>query len=155
LSLAVGSLVYFAAGRHLYRERPRGLARAPLLGVQVMLMLAGNAVLLLDPALFALVRSPGAVPASVADADGLMGWLTLGLSALAVLAHLGLTHWHEGVRVPGSLGVAAGVLLACTAAHFDAGDWLSYHPLTMAWAGLATLFLAVGWREDRRRWWAA
>jgi hypothetical protein len=160
LSLGVASLIYLAAGRRLYEPRPRGLARAPLLGIQAILMLTGNAVLLLDPALFTLVRWPGGpfdTPPldTVTAADGVMGWLTLGVSALAVLGYLRVTHWHEGSHVLASLGVAAGLMLACTAANFDQGDWLAYHTLMMAWTGVAALFLSVAWRQDRRRWWAA
>src|SRR5262249_17740401 len=134
LSGSVASLLWLAVGGRWYEERPAGIARAPLLSFQLLLALAGNAVLLVNPGFVAVLVSPGERAPSVAEADGLWGWLTLGMSAVLAVAHLRLTGMHGAVNVLGALGVAAGVLAACTAAPWDTeGEWLAYHVLMVGW----------------------
>src|SRR5205085_2502559 len=40
-------------------------------------------------------------------------------------------------------GLFAGVWAACTAARWDAGQWLAYHTLLLAWAAAALALLAA------------
>jgi hypothetical protein len=148
LSGSAAALLWLAANYRVYADRPPGVTATPLLSVQVFLGLAGNAVLLVQPAFLALVWTPGDLPRSVVDADGLAGWLTLGVTAAVAWAQLRLTRMQGGMQVLGSLGLGAGVLAACTAAHWDQGNWLAYHVLMAAWGLQAVLMLgagSVGW----------
>ncbi|MFL5863946.1 MAG: hypothetical protein ACJ780_24775 [Solirubrobacteraceae bacterium] len=74
LSGCLGALLWLAANYRVYADRPPGVTATPLLSVQVFLSLAGNAVLLIQPAFLALLWTPGNLPPSVFDADGLSGW---------------------------------------------------------------------------------
>lgn len=151
LSGSVAALLWLVINRRAYAERPAGIAAAPLLSIQTFVALAGNAVLLVNPALFNLVWYPQDVPAAVADADGLGGWLTLGATAVVAVVQLRVTRMHGGIQVLGSLGLAAGLLAACTAARWDQHDFLAYHVLMAGWALLAACMLLGGWLDVRWR----
>src|SRR5262249_18063627 len=133
LSSCVATLIWMAAGRRLYRERPDGVTGAPLLTVQVLIALIGTAALLVNPALLGLVLSPDNVPDSVIEADGIWGWMTLLAATAVALGHVRLTRMHGGAHIIGSQGMAAGIMAACTAAQWDNGQWLAYHILTLGW----------------------
>src|SRR5262249_37188884 len=108
---AVAALLWLAAWRLLY---PAEGPAAPLLTVQVLLVLAGTAALLAGPAC-ALVAAPGApLDTAIRDAGGRWGWLTV-LLALAPAAWL-FGHRLAGglVHVVGGLAVGVGVLVACS-----------------------------------------
>src|SRR5207248_931517 len=58
--------------------------------------------------------------------------------------------------VLGGLGLAVGVLAACSTAHVDPGDWRAYHVLTLSWAAVGGLLLGGGTvlaRRDGRTPW--
>ncbi len=143
--LSLGALLWLAA-----EGRKTGRAGLPLVGVEVLLALVGNAWLLLDPPLLALIRSPQALPASVRAAGAWDFWLTFGVTALAACVTLHVRRPRFGVHVLGGLGVAFGVLLACTAAWADHGDFLAYHVLLVAWTLQAALLVGAAWWEDQR-----
>src|SRR5262249_908273 len=119
LSSCVATLIWLAAGRRLYRERPAGVAGAPLLTVQVLVALVATAALLINPALLGLVIWPGDLPDSVVKADGVLGWLTLLAATAVAVGHLRLMRMPGGLNVVGSQGMAAAILAACTAANWD------------------------------------
>jgi hypothetical protein len=143
LAAAAVAFVWLLLCRRLYGVRRPDLPAAPLLGLQVILPLAGNAALLVGP-LVLLVRSPGALPPQVPQAGHALGWLALMLAMAAGLGYAGRGLLRSALHLLASLGLALGVLAACTAAHFDGGDFLAYHALTAAWAALGVLFLAGG-----------
>src|SRR5262249_51226262 len=49
------------------------------------------------------------------------------------------------VHVVGAGGLALGVLAACSASWWDAGDWFANHVLMFAWCTLGLVLLATGW----------
>jgi hypothetical protein len=151
LSGSLASLLWVAINYRVYVDRPPGLRGAPLLSVQALLGLAGNAVLLGQPAFLGIIWTPGALPPGVVAADGVAGWATLVLTAVVALVQLRITRMEGAAQVLGSLGLAAGVLLACTAAHWDRGDWLTYHTLTASWGALAVVMLLAGRVRGPRR----
>lgn len=121
----------------------------PLLTVQVILALAGNALVLVGPGV-RLVTHPEAVGAGVAGVGSPLGWLAL----LAALAAAG---WYFGrrARSPADVlclaGLSVGVLAACTAAHLEERMlWIAYHTLTAAWTLTAAAALAVVWLVGHR-----
>src|SRR5262249_27839468 len=68
-----------------------------------------------------------------------------------------------GVHLLCSLGLAASVLLACTAASWDRHDWLTYHVLTASVALVGAITLAASAQARRKQeiaesdpvpWWA-
>jgi hypothetical protein len=144
LSGSLASLLWVAINYRVYADRPPGLKASPLLSVQAFLGLAGNVVLLGQPAFLGIIWTPSELPSSVIAADGLAGWLTLGMTAVVALVQLAITRMKGGAQVLGTLGLGAGVLLACTAAHWDHGDWLAYHTLSVSWGALAVLMLLAG-----------
>src|SRR5207302_11139232 len=95
---------------------------SPLLNVQVALGLAGNVVLLLSPAL-RLVLSPAGWPEvdrdAVLQAGEAAGWLALLAAVAASLWHLRQTVAQTSVHMLCGLGLALGVLLACTAGRWE------------------------------------
>jgi hypothetical protein len=151
LSGSAAVLLWLAINRHEYARRPPGVTAAPLLSLQALIGVVGNAVLLLSPAVVELVWHPEDLPASVAEADGWSGWLTLLATAVVAVVQLRVTRMHGGVQVLGSLGLAAGVLAACTAARWDTHDFLAYHVLMAAWVALAACMLVGGFVDVRWR----
>src|SRR5205807_2569612 len=97
----------------------------PLLDVQVGLCLAGLAALLAWPAAW-LIAQPAPVPEDVWQAGGAAGWAALAATALAALWRL---RGRAGLHALCGLGLALGVLAACSAGRWDRGDWLAYHVL--------------------------
>src|SRR5439155_10291916 len=85
---------------------------------------------------------PGHVAPQVVQAGQPGGWLALLLAVGVGGWYAGRTLAQAGLHVLCGLGLAAGVLAACTAATGDAGRWLSYHTLTASWALLGVVILA-------------
>ena len=137
---AATALLWQAARRFL-GGRPAG---GELLTLQAMLGLFAQALLLLAP-FGLLLLTPGvplpAAPAAVGDPGG---WATLLATAAAALWRLGEVKPHARIHVLGLVGLSAGVLAACAAAPWDAGDWLSFHVLTLVWVSLGFAATAVG-----------
>jgi hypothetical protein len=157
LSTTVLTLIWLLAGRRLYGDEEPSLRRSPLLSLQVLVGLLGNLVLVVNPSLLYLLLHPGANLSEsniVREADGVWGWLTLGLTAVTAVAHWRLTRIQAGVHVMASLGVAAGVMTAFTSSRWDDGNWLSYHVLMFSWLLVGAVILFLGWLESRYRAWA-
>src|SRR5262249_56410467 len=133
IAAALAALGWLVAYRQIYRATPtqRG---APLLAVQVSVLLAGNAVLLLQP-LFLIVRDPANLAPQVAQAGHLGGWLSLLLAVVVGGWYAGRALAQAGPHVLCGLGLAAGVLGACTAAHWGR-QWLTHPTLPSSRAPL-------------------
>ena len=147
---SVVALAWLAVVRRLYGEEPRGLRAAPLLTFQIALGLIGNAVLLGAPA-FWLVTQPNALPPEVGQAGEWRGWLALLLALAASAWHAGRVLARGGVVVFCGLGLALGVLAACSTARVHPGDWRPYHVLMVSWAAIGSGVLALGWGTHRRQ----
>ncbi|MCI0461466.1 MAG: hypothetical protein L0Z62_31330 [Gemmataceae bacterium] len=146
LANAVTALVWLAAYRRLYPDRPPGR----LLHLHVLLGLGGN-VGLLAPPLALLVFNPASLPVSVADAGGWLGWLALIAASVVAAWHLHRAGGNVGLHALCGLGLAAGVLAACTAVEARQSGWVAYHVLTGAWVAVAFVVLVAGWRASRLR----
>src|SRR5207244_1056430 len=139
LAGAGAALLWLAASTRLYGRSRSGPDTAPLLAVQVGLLLLGNAALVVGPAV-SLVAQPHPVLPSVLQAGQLWSWLAL-LATLAVAA------WYAGRALSGAavhllagLGLVGGVLAACSVSAWDReAPWLGYHTLLASWTltGLA------------------
>src|SRR5262249_56217875 len=130
--------------------RTPGLTHTPILTIQIVLGLAGNAALLLNPGLFALISDPNRPSGDLAAADGVMGWLTFALNAVVVCLHLRLTRMRGGAHVLGGLGVAAVILVACTGSNCDDKQhWLRYHVLMLGFVVLGRVIPALRWIQAR------
>lgn len=151
LTTSLAALLWLVAARRIYGEERPQFHEAPLLSFQVLFTILGNVVLLLNPSFLGLLQDPGRLSPEVSAADGIWGWLTFGLTVVTVLVYLRLTRMHEAVHVLGTVGMGAGVLAACTAAHFDHGQWLSYHVLMLSWTIVGAMILLGGWLESHRR----
>jgi hypothetical protein len=97
-----------------------------------------------------LVLAPWEPDVTVVHAGSAGGWAALVLALVA-------SAWHaERTQAPGSvnelcgLGLALAVLLACSAAAFDARPWLAYHILLAACTAVGVATLAGGWWKARR-----
>src|SRR5262249_43830138 len=122
---------------------------APLLSLQIILAAAGNAALLIGPAVL-LVRQPAPIHDHVLAAGQPWGWVALFLATAAALWHAGQMLARGRLHVLCTLGLALGVLAACTMAWLDRGDWLAYHVLMVGCALTGTATLAGGWRASLR-----
>ena len=115
-----------------------------LLGLQSALGLAVHTLLLLVP-LGLLALDPGSPPTrDVAVAGHAGGWLALALAGAAAFLHGAVTAPRRRVHVLGVVGLSAGVMLACLAARWDSGRWLSFHVLSASWALIGFAAVAVG-----------
>jgi hypothetical protein len=148
ITTAAAGLVWLAVGRRLYPEDVPG-STTPLLATLVFLVLIGNLALLI-PAAVLLVWAPGEPSVVVTHAGGPAGWAALLLGVIAA-------GWYgERSRTPGTLhelcalGLALGILLACSIAAFTDNFWLAYHVLMGLLAALGLAVLAIGWRQGRR-----
>ena len=122
--------------RQVYGPPELRVAVVPLLGVQVALGIAANAVLVLLP-LAALVIDPGSpLPAALRRVGGGDGWLALALAAAAALVYVGRSSPHGRLAAVALTALAACVLAACLVGLRDTGDWLSYHVFLSGWTVL-------------------
>jgi hypothetical protein len=122
---------------------------ARLLTLQLALVVLGNAALLVGPAA-RLVLDPEASALRIAQAGTLWGWLALLTALAATIWHVTQTVARTTVHVLCVLGLAAGVLAACTVTAWRPDlPWLGYHTLTVAWAVTGGLALAIGWLSAR------
>jgi hypothetical protein len=137
---SVAALAWLAA-RRLLRDIPRpGI----LLAVQAMLGLAVNTLVLLVP-LCVLFLEPGkALPEELLPDYPGAGWPALLLAATAAFWYCHQVAPGRRIDVLGVFGLSAGVLFACLAAPLDAGNWLSYHVLSAAWAVLGLGAVVLG-----------
>jgi hypothetical protein len=126
-------------------DHPRPLA-APLLGLQVAILVASS-LALLGQALAALVRTPEHVSLLVFLQGSIIGWAAF----LAVAVPAG---WYahrvlrrSGAAVGCSIGLGAGVLLACSAARWRTQGWFAFHTLLASWAAVGLGVLVGTWRS--------
>src|SRR5262249_15132423 len=117
-----------------------------LLTVQVLLGVVGVGVLLAGPGM-RLIDNPGRLPASVAQAGDVWGWLALSSMLAAATWHARRGLAQLGIPRCCVLALVLGLQIACRAARWDEGNWLSYHVLTTAWLAVGAGTLALGWRR--------
>ncbi len=154
------AVLWLLASRRLYGDRGPGITAAPLLGVQVGLILLGNAALLVGPAV-RLIAEPYPVAESVRQAGQVWSWLAL-LAALVVgVWYAGKTLAAGAGHIVRGLGLAVGILAACTVTTWQQGaPWLGYYMLLLAWVLTGWATLLMGWlrtgaaapNESERGW---
>ena len=126
-----------------------------LLGVQLLLALMGNG-LLIGPALLAIILMPGDVPIWA-------GHVGTSLGTGALLLTVGAVAWfrwkhlpEEAAHLAGGFGLAfAALLAAATTRGGQSIPWLSYRMLDATWILLAYALAAVAWALPLlgyRRW---
>ena len=151
IASAAVAVAWLAARKRLYELREMTLGESPLLAVQVLLPVAGNLLLAVQPVAW-LMYTPSGLPQWM---DGLatpQGWIGLLLAAAAAAWYLRQTRAGSLLHVLGGLAIGAGVLSACRVAAIcrpTATDaWVAYHVLTTAWAaaGLTVFAIAVAGR---------
>ncbi len=120
-----------------------------LLLTQVLLACLGNALLLVVP-LNALVTEPGRLPGGLPRVGEVWGWLALLLTLAAAAWYVGQAAARVAIHLVGGLALALGVLLACTVSRWDAGNWLAFHVLMMAWTAAGAALLVLDWLIARR-----
>jgi hypothetical protein len=124
-----------------------------LLVAQVALGLIGNAAVLVAPAV-RLIASPDSAPAALVQleqAGAAWGWLALVAATAAAIGLLRQAPTRLAQHFVYGLGLGLGVLAACTAVARGSSGWGAYHVLMTAWAALAALVLAGGWRAGAGR----
>ncbi len=137
---ALAALAWHTTRRLLREARPAG----PLLALQSGLGLALSSALLLAPLALLFVSPEKPLPGWLQPANPVVGWPALLLAAAALLWHQRQAAAGKDVDVLGITGLLAGILLACHVAPYDAGNWLSFHVLGAAWAGLGLSAIALG-----------
>ncbi len=128
----------------------RAGAATPLLTCQTLLGLLGNAVVLIGPAL-SLIARPDVLDPSLIQAGRLWGWLTFAIAVLPAVWHFHRSLTLDVEHLVGILGLAIGVLAACTLADRLDSSWIGYRTLTAS-VGLTALlffFARQGWRGAR------
>ncbi len=147
-SAAVG-LLWLWWRRQVYGPPELRVAVVPLLGVQVALGLAANAVLILLP-LATLVIDPGSTLSlelrRVGDGGG---WLALVLATAAALIYMGRSLPSGRLPIITLTALAACILAACFAGRWDTGDWLSFHVLLTGWTVVGLAVPAVAFFSPR------
>jgi hypothetical protein len=146
---AVCSLLWLALRRWLEDLEEFRRTAGPLLFLQIGIGCAASAVLLLVPLAF-LVLTPGQLPPGLESFGAPWGWLAFGLAVAAAFWHLDQAAARIGAHLVGALGMALGVLMACTLARWDTGNWLTYHALMAAWTLAGATLLVGGWWLSHR-----
>jgi hypothetical protein len=146
--------------RQVYGPTELRVAVVPLLGVQVALSLAANAVLALLP-LCALAFEPGRpLTAALIRTGDAGGWAALVLATVAAAVYFGRTLPRGRLPLAVLTALAACILAACVAGRWDTGNWLSYHVLLAGWTAVSLAVPAAGItaasllpdRRDVRHW---
>ncbi len=147
IAASLVALLWLAASSRLTGATTTHSAVASLLTLQVCLVLGGNAALLLDP-LGQLIGQPGHLMPLVNQAGEWPGWVSLLLAVAVAWGYARRMPGFAGVHLLGGLGLALGVLLACTAARWDDQNFLAYHVLTVSWALLGGALLTQARRSS-------
>jgi hypothetical protein len=159
---AIVALLWLWWRRQVYGPPELRVAVVPLLGAQVALSLAVNAVLVALP-LAHLVLDPGRpLSAALVRAGEAEGWAALALAAAAALIYTGRSFPRGRLPLLILTALASVVLGACLTGRWDTGNWLSYHVLLAGWTAASFAVPAAGIAAaslvpDRRsvRGWAA
>jgi hypothetical protein len=157
IASAAVAIVWLAARKRLYELRDMTLGESPLLGVQVLLPVVGNIVLLVIPVGW-LIHTPNALPQWMDGLAAAPGWAGLLLTTVAFAWYVRQTQISSLIHVLGGFLLGAGVLAACNAGPIVLHSrwapklgttWIAYHSLTTAWAAAGLLFfgLAIGRRR--------
>jgi hypothetical protein len=147
IATAAVALVWLAARRRLYALRELSIRTSPLLGVQVTLAAAGNAVVLALPVL-SLLGTPSSLPSWAGQLATPAGWAALLLGGMAAKWYLIETAPRNVFHVGGAMALALPVMLTCYTAQgrlpLDLGPWASYHVLLTLLSVGGLLLLAAG-----------
>lgn len=138
------ALLWLGMRQQIYRQTELRLATGPLLAVQVCLGIAGMVVLLVFPLSY-LVAQPGEpLPPELLAVGYPSGWLALGLATAALFSYAGQVAPKERGHILAVLGMALGVLAACSASLWaPPGSWVAYHVLLAAWTGTGLVILTA------------
>jgi len=145
------ALVWLAAHKRLYALREWNLGDSPLLGVQTVLPVLGNAAILVLP-IYSLIVNPQELPLWMRDLSDPPGWLGLLLCAAAAAWYLYQTRAASLLHVLGGVTLGAGVLIACTSSGTNIiwfGDWLEYHLLFTACGAAAIVVLGAAFAGNK------
>jgi hypothetical protein len=146
IASSLAALFWLAVHKRLYALKQWNLADSPLLAVQTVLPVLGNAAILVLP-VFSLIVHPQGLPPWMRDFSDPPGWLALLLCAAAAAWYLYQTRAGSLLNVLGGVTLGAGVLFACTASGANIGrhgEWQEYHLLFTAWAAAAFVVLSAG-----------
>jgi hypothetical protein len=145
---ALVALLWLGLRQPLYRKTELTPTAAPMLATQLLLVLIGNAILLVEP-LALLVLSPGeSFPVHNLGAGQLLGWLALTLALMAAAAYALQVAPPTLVHVFCGFGLAFGVLNASVLARSAGSNWSAFHALLAAWTAAGPVALALGWAAD-------
>ncbi len=147
------ALFWLAAHKRLYALREWNLTDSPLLAVQTVLPILGNAAILVLP-VFSLIVHPQGLPLWMRDFSDPPGWLGLLLCAAAAAWYLYQTRAGSLLNVLGGVTLGGGILFACTASGANIkphGDWAEYHLLFTAWTVGAFFILGAAFSGKKLR----
>jgi hypothetical protein len=144
MATASVELLWLVIRKQLLGGRTLRLAPSSFLATQVGLGLAGNGVLLCSPLLW-IVGQPGeSLPSPLVPMGYLGGWLALGLAMAAAFWYADQVAPDKRGYVLAALGVALGILAACSANLWALpGSWVAYHVLLATWTGTGLVILAA------------
>ncbi|MGD0381948.1 MAG: hypothetical protein ABSA77_00405 [Thermoguttaceae bacterium] len=146
IASSLAALFWLAAHKRLYALKQWNLADSPLLAVQTVLPVLGNAAILILP-VFSLIVHPQGLHPWMRDFSDPPGWLSLLFCAAAAAWYLYQTRAGSLLNVLGGITLGAGVLFACTASGANIGrhgEWQEYRLLFTAWAAAAFVVLGAG-----------
>jgi hypothetical protein len=154
-ALACGgvALLWLAMRKRLYGRLELTVSAGPLLAVQTVLGLTVNGFILVWPTLSIIAEPWHSLPGEFARAGDAGGWLALLVATAAAVWYTGQVAPRHRLQILAIFGVGVGALVACVAARWDAGNWLSYHLLMGSWAELGIWILLGGIIAARLRTW--
>lgn len=152
VATAIWALVWLTARRwlRLWRESPgqrtaRAIGDQAIMDLQLGMGSLGNVVLLV-PALAAIVFYPGDWQSWAVYAGSPWGWAALLLAAAAVFVRQYQVQQRWQPQAAGLVGIATVALLACTARRIwpDVPEW-AYRTSMLGYAAYAVLVAATAW----------
>ncbi|NUQ64794.1 MAG: hypothetical protein HUU20_20215 [Pirellulales bacterium] len=146
ITAAVWAILWLVARRwvDVWREGPRPDSANALMRVQLAMGVFGN-IVLLGPALFALIFYPYHWQAWTMAAGSWVGWIALGLTVAAVVLHQGQAGGKVSPNLAGLVGMTALALLACTVrALMPEPEW-GYRTLMLGWAVYSLVTVLATW----------
>ena len=145
LASAVAALLWMCLAHRLTRRTEDAVPRTALLQIQVLLGLSGFGLLLLGPLLE--LCNPDEVGICARWCGTLDVWVTLFVAATPAIWRALRTRSEGLTHLVAFLGLAVGILAACTAVRAD--NWHVYRVLTFTWLAAGAVILVGGWRG----WW--